>query len=94
MLGMLQKRRNKIKVIREITRDKIPSITEKGELVGIYYADTDGSVAIKELPVKEDDEYIGCYKAAAKLLATILVNLNEQSLALIKLKFLNRNDTY
>ena len=45
----------KISLKRKITRDKVVSITPKGQKVGIYYADTNGSrILFETTPFKAD----------------------------------------
>ena len=40
---------------RKITRDKVVSLTNKGVLVGVYYADTDGTdILLETTPEKAD----------------------------------------
>lgn len=43
---------------RKLKRDKVTSITNHGELVGVYFADTDGSESLIECSPEKADKII------------------------------------
>jgi len=45
-------------MLRKLTRDKVTSIVNGKDLVGVYFADTDGSVALLECSPQKADKII------------------------------------
>ena len=44
--------------MRKLKRDKVISMTNKGDLVGVYFADTDGSEVLLECSPEKADKII------------------------------------
>jgi len=46
---------------RRLKRDRVISMTERGDLVGVYFADTDGSEALLECTPEKADRIIALW---------------------------------
>lgn len=43
---------------REVTRDKVVSCTVRGDKVGVYFSDTDGSKPVKVMSPDKADDFV------------------------------------
>lgn len=53
----------KLDTKRKLKRDVVVSMTDKGDRVGVYYADTDGSEVVAELSPEMADKVIAAHNA-------------------------------
>ena len=52
--------------MKKLTRDKVISVVNGKDLVGIYFADTDGSIALLECSPEKADKIIEAWNGSIK----------------------------